>query len=47
MMNDEADQVRKELFDSLIKKYRIGLEKSRRGRNFILDCVHLLLYVIK
>ena len=31
-MNDEADQVIKELFDSLIKKYRIGLEKSMRGR---------------
>ena len=43
-INDKADKVIKELFDSLIKKYQIGLEKSMRGSDFIFDCVHLLSY---
>ena len=44
MINDKADEVIEELFDSHIKKYQIGLEKSIRGTNFIFDCVHLLYY---
>ena len=32
----------KELFDSLIKNYQIGLEETMRGNDFLFDCVHLL-----
>ena len=42
MINDKADEVIKKRFDSLIKKYQIGLEKSMRGRDFMLDCVSFI-----
>ena len=42
MINDKPDEVIKELFDSLIKKYQIGLEKSMRGSDIIFDSLHLL-----
>ena len=42
IINDEAEDVMTELFDSLIKNYQIGLEKTMRGNGFIFDCVHLL-----
>ena len=44
MIIDKTDEVIEKLFDSLIKKYQIGLEKPMRGSNFIFDCVHLLFY---
>ena len=44
MTNDKEDAVIEELFDSLIKKNQIGLEKVMRGSNFISDSVHLLYY---
>ena len=44
MINDEVDEVIKELFHSLVKKYRIGLEKPMRDNDFIFDCVYLLYY---
>ena len=40
MINDEADEVIEELFHSLVKKYRIGLEKPMRDNDFIFDCVY-------
>ena len=40
IINHEANEVTAELFKSLIKKYQIGLEKSLKGSDFILDCVH-------
>ena len=44
MINDKADEVIGKLFKSLIKNYQVGLEKSMRGSDFILDCIHLLYY---
>ena len=44
MINDKANEVKKELFQSLLSSYQIGLEKSMRGSDFNFDCVHLLYY---
>ena len=44
MINDKANEVIKELFQSLVSRYQIGLEISMRGSDFIFDCVHLLCY---
>ena len=44
MIDDKAEEVIKKLFDSLSKKYQIGLEKSMRVSDFIFDCVHLLFF---
>ena len=44
IIKDKAGEVIEKLFDSLIRKYQIGLEKSMRGTDFIFDCVHLLSY---
>ena len=38
MMNDKEDKVIEERFQSL----QIGLETSRKGSDFLIDCVHLL-----
>ena len=43
-MGDETDDIIKELFKPLLKKYREGLEESMRGSEFIFDCVDLLEY---
>ena len=42
VMNSKSDSI--ELYDSLIKKYQIGLENSMKGSDFIFDCVYLLYY---
>ena len=49
VMHSKSDNIEiiinvKEIFDLLIKKYQIGLEKTMGGSDFILDCVHLLYY---
>ena len=44
MINDKADEVIEELFKSLLSRYQIGLETSRKVSTFIIDCVHLLYY---
>ena len=44
MINDKADEVIEELFESFLNSYQIGLETSIRGSDFIFDCVHLLYY---
>ena len=44
MINDEADEVIDELFQSLICIYQIGLETSMKGSEFVFDCVYLLHY---
>ena len=44
MINDKADEVIEELFQSLLSKHQVGLETSMRGSDFIFDCVHLLYY---
>ena len=43
MINDEVDEIMKELFESLKKRYQTMLEESMKGS----ECVHLLHYVIK
>ena len=43
MKNDEADEVIKELFDSLKNRYQNNLE-SMKGSEFVFDYVHLLYY---
>ena len=43
MMNNEANEVIKELFDSLKNRYQNDL-KSIKGSEFVLDYVHLLYY---
>ena len=43
MINDEADEVIKELFDSLKNKYQNNLE-SMKGSKFVFNYVHLLYY---
>ena len=44
MMNDKADKIIEELFQSLLSRYQIGLETLMWGSNFFFDCVHLLYY---
>ena len=41
MINDEADEVIKELFDSLKNRYQNNLE-SMKGFEFVFDYIHLL-----
>ena len=41
---DKADEVSKELFELLLKRYQTGLVTSMKGSDFIFDCVHLLYY---
>ena len=42
MTNDKANEVIKELFESLLSRYQIGLEATMESSDFILDCVNLL-----
>ena len=46
MINDESDEVIKELFDSLKNRYQNNLE-SMKGSESVFDYVHLLYYVVK
>ena len=41
IINDRADEVTKELFDSLKNRYRNNLE-SMKGGEFVFDYVHIL-----
>ena len=43
IINDEADEAIKELFDSLKNRYQNNLE-SMKGSEFVFDYVHLLYY---
>ena len=43
MINGEADEIIKELFDSLKNRYQNNLE-SMKGCEFIFDYVHLFYY---
>ena len=43
MINDEADEVIKELFDSLKNIYQNNLE-SMKGNDFVFDYVQLMYY---
>ena len=39
MINDQADEVIEELFESLLSRYQIGLEISMKDSNFTFNCV--------
>ena len=41
MINDEADKVIKQLFDSLKNRYQNNL-KSMKGSDFVVDYIYLL-----
>ena len=38
MINDKADKLREEIFQSLFSLYQIGLETSKRSSDFIFYC---------
>ena len=42
MSHDNANEVTNELFESLLSRYQIGLEKSMRRSDFIFELVQLL-----
>ena len=44
MIYDNAGEVLKEHFESLLNKYQIGLETSISGSDFVFVCIHLLYY---
>ena len=44
MINDKAEEVVVKLFESLLRRYQIGLETSMRTTDFISDCVNFLDY---
>ena len=42
MIYGKVDEVIEEHFESVLKRYRFGLEILMNGSDFILDCVELL-----
>ena len=42
MINDKSDEVIEKLFQLLLSRYKIGLEKSMKGSDFIFNCAPLL-----
>ena len=47
LKGNEADEIIKELFDSLLQKYKKGLEESMKGSEFVFDTVDLLYYKLR
>ena len=41
MIYGKTDEVIKELFESLLNRYQIGLETSMKGSDFIFHCINL------
>ena len=39
-----ANEIIKEIFESLLSRYQIGLETSMKGSDFIIDLIRLLYY---
>ena len=44
MINDKADEVIEELFESLPNRFENNLETSTKGSEIVFDYVHLLCY---
>ena len=44
MPYDNGNEVVNDLFESLLSRYKIGLETSMRGSDFVFDSDHLLYY---
>ena len=47
LKGNEVDEIIKELFDSLLQKYKKGLEESMKGSEFVFDTVDLLYYKLR
>ena len=47
MINDKANKVINKLFESLLNRYKSGLETSMRGSNFIFVFIYYITNVIK
>ena len=45
MMGDNTNEIIKNLFDSLLKRYQEGLQVSMRGSEFVFDYVESLNYI--
>ena len=41
---DDPEEIIEELFESLLSRYKIGLDMQMRGSNFIFDFVNLIYY---
>ena len=41
MMGNETDEIIEEPFESLLQKYKEGLEGTMRGSNFVFDSIDL------
>ena len=46
MMGSETNEITEELFKSLLQRYQEGLEESMKGKEFVLDSVGLLEYIL-
>ena len=44
MINDKADEVIEELFQSLFSRYQIESQASMKGSDFVFNCIHLWYY---
>ena len=44
MINDDAEEVIKELFQSFLSRHKIRLETPNKGSEFVFDCFQLLYY---
>ena len=44
MTYDTANEIIKEIFESLLLRYQIGLKASMKGSNFVFDSFQLLYY---
>ena len=44
MITDKEDEIRDKLFQSLLSRYQIGLQKSVKSSDIIFDCVNFLQY---
>ena len=47
LKGNEVDEIIKGLFDSLLQKYKKGLEESMKGSEFVFDTVDLLYYKLR
>ena len=47
IVGKETDKAIKELFESLLSKYQIGLEESMKGSKFVFNCVDLIFNILQ
>ena len=44
-INDKADEVIQELFESILSRYQTGLEESMKESDFVFDYIDFLFYI--